>query len=79
MTPAEVEDRVPEESEVTQEVRGIKGGRSGGLSGMRLEYLQVWLRKSSRENNPVKHWWWILVRLVQRMFKDGVVSEEVLW
>ena len=37
---AEVEDGVPEEAEITQAMRGLKGGRAGGLLGMREEYLK---------------------------------------
>ena len=35
VTPEEVEDGVPEKAEILQAVRGLKGGRAGGLSGMR--------------------------------------------
>ena len=77
--PAEVEDGLPEESEIEQAVRGIKGGRAGGPSGMQTEDLKGWLRKASMYNNPVRRRWRLLVGLIQRTFKDGVVPEEVAW
>ena len=37
--PEEVEDRIPEKSEMAQEMGGLKRGRCSGLSGMGLEDL----------------------------------------
>ena len=71
--PAEVEYGVPEEAEVAQAVQGLKGGIEVVLSGMRVEYLKRWFQEASREKNPVKHWWRLLVRLIQRKFEDGFV------
>ena len=74
--PAEVEDGVPEEAEISQAVRGLKGGRAGGLSGIRAEDLiKGWLQEASRDNNLVRRQWRLLVRLIQRTSKDGVVPE----
>ena len=42
MTPEEVEDRVLEEAKIEQSVRGLKGGRAGGPSGMWAEDLKGW-------------------------------------
>ena len=75
VTPSEVEDRVPEESEVAQKVRRLKGGRVGGPSGMCEEDLKGWLWESSWEKKLVKCRWQLLVRLIQRTFEDGVVPE----
>ena len=77
--PSEVEDGVPEESDITQVVRGLKGGRLGGLLGMQAEDIKGWLREASWEKNPVKRRWRLLVRLIQRTFEDWVVPEEVTW
>ena len=46
---------------------------------MRAEDLKVWLGEASREMDPVKYWWRLLVRLIQTTFKDGAVPEEVTW
>ena len=46
---------------------------------MRVEDLKGWLREASRETNPVNHQWRLLVRLIQKTSKDGVVPEEVAW
>ena len=41
--------------------------------------MKRWLWEASRKTDPMKHWWHLLVRLIQRTFKDGVVMEEVAW
>ena len=79
VTPSEVEDGFPEESDITQVLRGLKGGRAGGPSGMQAEYVKGWLREASREKNPVRRRWWLLVRLIKRTSEDGLVPEEVAW
>ena len=43
VSPAEVEDRVPEVVDIAQAVRGLKVGIGVGLSGMREEELKGWL------------------------------------
>ena len=40
---------------------------------MMVDDLKEWLREASREKNPVTHWWWMLVRLIQNNFKDRAV------
>ena len=79
VTPAAVEDGIPQEAEEEQTVRVLKRGRDGGPSSMQAEVLRGWLREASRETNPVKHRWRLLVRLIHKTFKDKVVPEEVEW
>ena len=79
VTPAEVEDRIPEEEEVAQVVRGLRGRRSVGMSVMQVEDLKVRFQEASRETKPVKHWWRLLVRIIYRTFADGLVPDEVAW
>ena len=69
---AEVEDGVPEEAEMRQAVHGLKGGIEGGPSGIQVKYLKGWLQEASREKNPMKYWWRLLIRLIQRKFDNGV-------
>ena len=40
VTPADVDKRVPEEAEIEKAVRGLKGGRAGGPSGIRADDLK---------------------------------------
>ena len=62
-----------------QAVKGLKGGRVGGPSGRRSEDLKVWLWEALREKNTVRRQCRMLVNLIQRTFKDGVLSKEVAW
>ena len=64
---------------MVQEVQSLKRGRSGVPSGTRAEYLKGWLREASREIDLVTYQWRLLVRLIHKIFKDGLVPEEVAW
>ena len=75
VTPSEVKDGVPEEVEIVQAVRGLKGGRASGLSGMWAEYIKGCLQEASMEKNMVMRWWWLLVRLIQRTLGCRVLPE----
>ena len=44
---------------------------------MREEYLQGWLPEASMEKNLVKNQWRLVVRCINRMFKYGMVQDEV--
>ena len=79
VTPSEVDNRVTDEAEIEQSVKGLNGGRADGPSGMQAEDLKGWSQEASREKNLVRRWWRLLSRLIQRMFEDGVLPEEVAW
>ena len=64
---------------MAQAVWYLKRGRAGGPSGMSAEDLKGWLREASRETEPVKHWWKLMVRLIQKTFEDKGMLEEVTW
>ena len=77
--PVSVNNDVPIEAEVELAVRGLKGGRAVGPSGMRLEDLKGRLKKSKRDKESEGRRWEMLVQIVQVMFRDGTVPEEILW
>ena len=56
-------------------VRGMKGGRAGGLSGMIAEDLKGWRKDAKREKETEGRIWELVVRLIQVMFRDGTVTE----
>ena len=68
VTPVKVEYGVTEEEDIVQAAKDLKGGRAGGLLGMRAEELKVHLQEALRENNPVRRRWRLLVRLIQKTF-----------
>ena len=51
MRPADIVDGVPMEAEIAVTVRGMKGGRAGGLLGMCAEDLKGWLKEATRKND----------------------------
>ena len=46
--PLEINDDIPEESEIEMSVQGLKGGRSEDPSGMRMEDLKGWCQEAKR-------------------------------
>ena len=72
-----VNDDIPEEAEIEMAVRGLKGGREGVLLGIRAEDLKRWRQEAKRENYSKGRRWGVLVQLVQVMFRDVTVSEEI--
>ena len=41
--------------------------------------MKGWLWEASREKSLVRHLWGLLVRIIQREFEGGLVTEEVAW
>ena len=46
---AEIGYGITTEADIAVAVRGMKGGRTGGLPGMRVKYLKGWLQEESRK------------------------------
>ena len=65
------------EAELVEAVWGLKGGRSGGASGMSAEDLKGWMREETRTKAPVRRSWELLVRLVQRKLGEGNPPEDL--
>ena len=70
---------IPVESEIYMTVRGLEGGRAGGSSGMRVEYLKGWHQEANHNKYPEGRRWEPVVRLVQVIFRDETVPEEIAW
>ena len=79
VTPEDVDNGFPEEMDIEEVMRGLKGGREGGMSVIQEKDIKGWLRESLREKNSVRRRWRLLVRIIQRTFEDGMVPEEVMW
>ena len=67
----EVSNELPTEAKVNMEVRGIRTGRSGGPSGMRVEDFKGWCKEAKREKDPVGRRQELLVWQV--IFRDETV------
>ena len=42
--PFDINDATPTETEIRAVVKGLKNGRSGGVSGIKAEHITQWLR-----------------------------------
>ena len=79
MRKPEIADGVPTKAEVETASKGLKGGRSGGPSGMCAEDLKGWLREETRKRETTRTWWELLVRLLQRTFGDWTPPADLAW
>ena len=55
--PVSIKDGPPEVGEIAATVKRIWSGRTGGPSGMKAEYLKVWLRAATREKELDTETW----------------------
>ena len=78
MQPAAINDDIMTEADIDLVVWGMKGGGSGGPSGMRAEDLKGWRKEANHEKDPEGRRWDMLLRLVQVMFRDGTVPVKRL-
>ena len=51
----------------------------GGPSGMRAEDLKGWIREATRKKESVGRRWDLLVRLLQKISREGTPLEELTW
>ena len=76
---AAVNNAIPTEAEVELRVRGLKGAKLGGPSGMRAEDLKGWRKEANWEKDPEGKRLELVVRLVQVMFRDRTVPKFIMW
>ena len=74
-----VNDDILEEVEIDIAVLGLKGGRAGGPSGIRAKDLKGWRQEVKRKKDIEDRRWEPVVRLVQVMFRDRTVPEDIYW
>ena len=73
LTPVEIDDDVPMDSEIRIVAGGLTNGRAGGASGMCAEHVKAWLRGVLEEEDPESQGnfaghgdnWKLFVELVQ--------------
>ena len=75
--PAVVPDGPPIEEDIAVAVQGIHSGRAGRPSGMRVDNLNIWLRKSTWEKKPDRTRWEEFVSMTQLTFQEGSVLAEL--
>ena len=77
--PSVVNGYIPEEAEIEITVLGLKVGIAGGPSVRRAMELNWWRQEAKREKDPEWRSWEPMIRLVQVIFRDGTVLEEIAW
>ena len=77
--PFVIPDEPPLEVELAETVKRFKRGKAPGPSGIRTDHLKDWLTVATRENNPDRLRWDMLVRLVQHVFATGEIPTTMTW
>jgi hypothetical protein len=81
LTPAEIDDGVPMDSEIRIVAGDLTNGRAGGASGMRAEHVKAWLWGALEEEDPESQGnfagrgdnWKLFVDLVQAVWAHGII------
>jgi hypothetical protein len=87
LTPVEIDDNVPTDSEIRTVAGGLTNGRAGGASGMRAEHVKAWLWGVMEEEDPEGQGnvagkgdnWRLFVELVQAVWTHGIIPRQMLW
>ena len=77
VAPFDVCDDVPQEAEIEAAVKRCKSGKAPGPTGMRAEDLKAWLHAARCKERPDDTYWNLLVKLVQEVFRTGVLPTEL--
>ena len=72
-----MDDSIPEDEEITWELRRLILTCLGVPSGMRAEHLCQWLIAETRDDSPDTTNWLNVVAIVQAAFQDGTLAEEL--
>jgi hypothetical protein len=81
VSPFDIDDEVPTETEIANAVRCLKTGKAPGQTGMRAEHLKAMLLRASKENSTPEDQqdWDLVCQLVQHMFAEGAIPQELSW
>ena len=92
VTPADIDESVPTEDDISEAVKKLRRNRSGGPSGISEEHLKGWLAAAKRgqmteekgeEQTEAEEeggeLWGKVVEITQTAFWEGKLVEEATW
>jgi hypothetical protein len=84
VTPFDVRDGVPSDSEIREVVRELRNGWAPGATGLQAEHIKVWLRgvvQEEAETAPAGHGdkWQIFLQLIQAIWEHGCIPDQMTW
>ena len=74
-----VTDGVLDEEEIELSLRRICLNWYGGPSGMWSEHLKIWLEVAQAEEKLDSPRWWIVVEIIQLLFRTGYFDTYCMW
>jgi hypothetical protein len=88
----EISNNMPTNSEMRTVVRGLKNGQITGATKMRAEHIKGWLNEIQRKEKAARDTpgregadpragckWWIFVMLIQIIWKQREILEQMSW
>ena len=79
VAPFDIDDVVPEPSEIMEAVRRLRNGKAPGPSKVRAEHFKEWVEEATREENPYQGNCDRVVELVQCCFQERQVPTQMSW
>jgi len=79
VSPFNINDEILTEDEIEAAVKGLQAGKALGPTGMRADDLKAWLFAAHRKEAPDGTNWCRLVKLVQEIYRSGVLLTELPW
>ena len=79
VAPFDIDDVVPEPSEIMEAVRRLRNGKAPGPSKVRAEHFEEWVEEATRDENPYQGNWDRVVELVQSCFQERCVPTQMSW
>ena len=79
VAPFDIDDVVPEPSEIMEAVRRLRKGKAPGPSKVRAEHFKEWVEEATRDENPYQGNWDRVVALVQSCFQEQSVPTQMSW
>ena len=67
---AAIKNDIPNKYNIAVEVQGIQTGKEGGLLGIQAENLKIWLREATREKNPIRIRWEVVISMIHPKFLE---------
>ncbi len=82
--PFNIPDGIPSNLEIRGVVSGLQNGQAAGAMGLQAEHIKVWLQDVEMKEEQAAHAgrgdkWRIFVRLIQAIWEQGSVPEQVTW
>ena len=79
VAPFDIDDVIPEPSEIMEVVCRLRNGKASGPSKVRAEPFKKWIEEATRDENLYQGNWDRVVELAQNCFQERCVPTQMSW